>query len=482
MQPKNLLFIFSDEHTREITGCYGNEVICTPNIDRLAARGTCFDNAYTNCPICVPARASLATGRYVHQIRFWDNAHPYYGEPRGWGHRLMDAGHRVTAIGKLHYRSDRDPTGWNEEIDTLHVVDGVGDLSSCIRRHIIERRTARNLARDAGRGESTYTRYDTRTADNTIRWLRQEAPKYHDKPWVLFVGFVLPHFPLIAPPEFYDLYPRVPWPRLYSEAERPTHPVLRTLVRSQAYDKYFDAEKVQVARRAYFGMVTYLDHCIGRLLEALEACGLAADTRIIYTSDHGDNLGHRGMWGKSNMYEESAAIPLILTGTEVPEGHRVSAPVTLVDCYQTILEGVGVPLTEEEEHAMPGHSLLRIAHGEAPERTILSEYHAAGSATGFFMIRDGRWKYVHYVGYEPQLFDLESDPHEATDLGASSEHAEVIGRCEAKLRTIVDPEAMNALAFSDQDAMIERHGGLEAVRRRGDFGYTPAPGEEPQFN
>jgi choline-sulfatase len=98
------------------------------------------------------------------------------------------------------------------------------------------------------------------------------------------------------------------------------------------------------------------------------------------------------------------------------------------------------------------------------------------------MIRDGRWKYVHYVGYEPQLYDLESDPHETTDLGTSSEHAEVIAHCESKLRAIVDPEAVNALAFSDQDAMIERHGGLEEVRRRGDFGYTPAPGEEPQFN
>ncbi|MFT5172800.1 MAG: choline-sulfatase [Gammaproteobacteria bacterium] len=129
MRPQNLLFIFSDEHTREITGCYGNQLIRTPNIDALAARGTRFDNAYTNCPICVPARASLASGRYVHDIRMWDNGFPYYGEPASWGHRLMQQNHQVNAIGKLHYRSNADATGWNSEINTLHVVDGIGDDS-----------------------------------------------------------------------------------------------------------------------------------------------------------------------------------------------------------------------------------------------------------------------------------------------------------------------------------------------------------------
>ena len=481
MEPKNLLFILSDEHTREITGCYGHDLIRTPHLDRLAARGSRFDNAYTNCPICVPARASLATGRYVHQIRLWDNAHPYCGEPRGWGHRLMDAGSHVTAIGKLHYRSAQDPTGWSEEIDTLHVVDGVGDLKGCIRQDMQERSSASNLASEAGRSESTYTRYDARTADNAITWLRREAAQQRDQPWMLFLGFVLPHFPLKAPPEFYDLYPDLPEPRLYAQEERPTHPVLQAMSRVSAYDNYFDPEKVKIARRAYFGMVSYLDHCIGRVLEALEACGLADDTRIIYTSDHGDNIGHRGLWGKSNMYEESAAVPLILAGPDVPQGHTVSTPASLVDCYQTILESTGVPLNPEEENHMPGHSLLQLAHGATPERTIFSEYHAMGALSSFYMVREQHWKYVHYVGYAPQLFDLESDPHEKIDLGTSPAHVDIIDRCEKKLRAVVDPEATSALAFADQAALIERHGGSEAVQQRGDFGYTPAPGEAARF-
>ena len=104
-----------------------------PNLDRLAARGVRFTNAYTTCPICVPARTSLATGRYVFQTRSWDNAHPYHGEIASWGHRLMERGHRVTSVGKLHYRDNRDPNGFDEEILPLHVLDGVGDLLGLIR-------------------------------------------------------------------------------------------------------------------------------------------------------------------------------------------------------------------------------------------------------------------------------------------------------------------------------------------------------------
>lgn len=480
IKPQNTLFIFSDEHTREITGCYGNETIETPNIDRLAAQGTRFDNAYTNCPICVPARASLATGRYVHDLRLWDNAHPYTGQPQGWGHRLMDAGHHVTSIGKLHYRSSDDPTGWSEEIDTLHVVDATGDVAGCIRTDMEERRTGRFLAEDAGRGDSSYLRYDTSTAAHASRWLRDEAPKHADKPWTLFVGFVLPHFPLIAPPEYFDKYPDLPPPRFYAPEDRSRHPVVQELARVQAYDKYFDADKVRIARQAYFGMVTYLDYCIGQLMSTLEATGLGDSTRIIYTSDHGDNIGHRGLWGKSCMYEEAVAVPMIITGADIPAGHAVQTPVSLVDCYQTLVEGAGLALTTDEQ-ALPGHSLIDIANGATPQRTVLSEYHASSATTGFFMIRVDQYKYVHYVGAPPQLFDLDADPHEANDLAADPASASVLARCEAALREVLDPEQVNDQAFADQAALIEAHGGREKLLSGSDLGYTPAPGEAPQY-
>jgi choline-sulfatase len=126
MHPTNLLVIMSDEHSRRVLGCYGNRLVRTPHLDSLAARGTRFTDAYCNSPICVPSRASFATGRHVHDIRFWDNANPYDGSVPSWGHRLMAAGSRVTSIGKLHYRDSKDPNGFDEEIIPLHVVDGIG--------------------------------------------------------------------------------------------------------------------------------------------------------------------------------------------------------------------------------------------------------------------------------------------------------------------------------------------------------------------
>src|SRR5262249_37254661 len=127
MQPANLLFILSDEHSRRVLGCYGHPLIKTPNRDRLAASGMALSAPYTNSPICVPARASLATGRYPHQIRFWDNGIAYDGSIPSWHHRLREAGHEVAAIGKLHFRSGDDDNGFSAEIMPLHINDGIGD-------------------------------------------------------------------------------------------------------------------------------------------------------------------------------------------------------------------------------------------------------------------------------------------------------------------------------------------------------------------
>ena len=175
MKPCNTLFILSDEHQRDITGCYGNTLVKTPNLDALAARGTRFTRAYTPCPICVPARTALATGRHVFQTRSWDNAHPYHGEIPSWGHRLMDAGHEVVSIGKLHYRDAQDPNGFSEEILPLHVLGGIGDLLGLIRNPPAPRGNMQALARDAGPGASSYTDYDRQIAAEACAWLQRKA-------------------------------------------------------------------------------------------------------------------------------------------------------------------------------------------------------------------------------------------------------------------------------------------------------------------
>jgi choline-sulfatase len=480
MQPSNLVIILSDQHHPRMMGCAGHPLVRTPNLDRLAARGTRFSSAYTNCPICVPARASLATGRYVHEIGFWDNAIAYDGSVPSWGHRLMARGHEVVAIGKLHYvSSDPQRNGFTEEIVPMHLADGDGDVVGMIRDELIVRKGAAKLGPEAGPGESHYTAYDRKIAGLACEWLERAAQNPRDKPWVLYVGFVCPHPPLIAPQEYFDMYAEcdIPMPKLYAKDERPRHPYIDYMRASRPEDEGFSGpEMVKRAIAAYMGSVTFLDHNVGKVLEALERAGLSGSTRVIYGSDHGESLGARGLWTKRLLYEESVGVPLILAGPEVPAGATVSDPVTLVDVFPTVLECAGVEPAPADAD-LPGSSLLRAAaSGTAPSRTVLSEYHAAASPSASFMIRNGRFKYIHYVGYAPMLFDLANDPEELRDLAGDPSFAEALEDCEAKLREIVDPEAVDRRAKSDQAAMIERLGGKDVVLSRGAVRISPPPG------
>lgn len=484
MTARNLLFIMSDEHSKRVLGCYGHGMIRTPNLDRLASRGVRFTDAYCNSPICVPSRASFQTGRYVHDIRFWDNAIAYDGSVPSWAHRLRAAGHRVEAIGKLHFRSAEDDNGFSKEHMPLHVVDGSGDPIGMLRAPPPPRKAALRLAADAGCGDSTYQGYDDRITSAAEHWLAERARGPDEKPWVLFVSLVCPHFPLIARPEWYNLYPEeaVPWPGLYAQSERPDHPYLAAMRACQIYDQGFDQpSKVRKAIAAYFGLVSFVDHNVGRLLKALEDHDLSGNTRIIYTSDHGDNLGTRGLWGKSNMYEEAAAVPMLMAGPEVPAEVVCREPVSLVDCFPTIVDCVGLPV-HPDDRDLPGAPLMDIVRGRAPDRTVMSEYHAAGAATGAFMIRKGKFKYVHYVGMPAQLFDLEADPYETRDLGAEPGYRGLAADCEAALRKVVNPEAADQLARKDQAAKIALLGGPAAILARGSFGHSPVPGTKPVYN
>ena len=482
MKSQNMIVILSDEHNRKITHCYGHDLIRTPNLDRLAKEGTLFTSAYTNCPICVPARASLATGRYVHDVQCWDNAIAYEGNPLSWGHRLMETGHQVTSIGKLHYtRTNPKVNGFDEEILPMHLVEGLGDLLGLIRDELPRRAGALNLGPESGRGESAYTKYDRDITAAACKWLAEKAANNPDKPWVLYVGLVAPHFPLIAPAEFYDMYANLdlPWPKLYGANERPHHPFLDAMRACMVFDDGFtDDDMVRRAITAYFGLVSFLDNNIGLILNAVRDLGLMSDTRIIYSSDHGDNLGARGFWGKSTMYEESAGIPLIFVGADVPQNAVCDTPITLVDLFPTILEGVG-ELPHADDQDLPGESLFAIAHGAKRKANILSEYHAAGAATGSYMTRVGKYKFMYYVGMSPMLFDLDADPEELLDLASNPIYKEVLKQCELELRKLVDPEAADRAAKLAQTEKIAANGGKEAILERGGFRFSPPPGVKP---
>jgi choline-sulfatase len=480
---KNLLIIMSDEHNPKLLGCAGHPIVATPNLDRLAARGTRFTSAYCASPVCIPARASFAVGRYVHQMGYWDNADAYDGSVRSWHHTLRDRGHEVVSIGKLHFRLTGEDHGFSEEIIPMHIIEGKGDLMGLVRSDLPVRKGAFKMANLAGPGESQYTFYDREIAARAQVWLREAAQRSHDKPWVLFVSFVAPHFPLTAPPQhFYKYYDQpIPLPKLYRCDERPMHPYLVDYRGSFNYDDYFDDAKLKKALAGYFGLCSFLDENIGLVLGALEDAGLTADTRVIYTSDHGDNLGTRGMWGKSTMFEEASGVPLIIAGPDIPAGRVVDTPASHVDVYPYILEATGEAQSELLE-GFPGVSLGRLAGGEQPERNVLVEYHGMGSTTGAFMIRHRHYKYVYYVDYPPQLFDLSADPEEVDDLAAHPACAAILDECHQRLLAICDPHRVDRQVRERQAVLLEANGGREAVIERGDLGFSPAPGAAIVFN
>ena len=481
MEPTNLLFILSDQHRPDFLGCAGHPTVETPHLDRLAARGTRFTNAYTNCPICVPARASLATGRYVHELGNWDNAFPYDGTVPSWHHLLRAQGIPVDLIGKLHFQGQGTDHGFSHEIEPLHVVEGVGDVLSCIRDNPPRRNGQRRNIEQAGPGDSTYLQYDRRNTANACQWLQNHAND--EKTWVLFVSFVCPHPPFIAPPELYERYVnrKLAMPRQWQREQWPDHPALARLRNFFHLDEPFSEEELQRLHAAYHGTTTFLDQQIGQVMNTVESLGLTDNTRIIYTSDHGESLGERGHVGKFLMYEETAGIPFIMAGPDVPAGKVSGTPVSLVDLFPTVLETVGVE-AQEITKELPGESLWSIATEAERDRTVFSEYHAVGSTNAFYMVRNRQYKYVHYTHEAAQLFDLQSDPNEVTNLATSTAHANALTTMKETLYSLLDPEATDARAKADQQARVVEMGGEAAVRAKGAFDNSPTPGETPSFH
>lgn len=486
MKPQNLLVIMSDEHNPKYLGSKSHPLVQTPHLDELAASGTRFDSAYTPSPICVPARGSFATGKYVHQIKNWDNALAFDGSVPSWHSVLRDRGHEVVSIGKLHFRSSEDDNGFSDEQIAMHVIGGKGDLMGLVRGEDMPvRKGAYKMAKMAGPGESMYTTYDREITARAQIWLNEEAQKHEDKPWILFVSLVCPHFPLTAPPEhFYPYYKQdIPLPKLYKQAREEQHPYIKKYRETMPYNDYFETpDMVKRALAGYLGLCSFVDENVGKILHALDENGLTENTRIVYTSDHGDNNGARGLWGKSTMYEEAAGVPLILSGTDIPSGTEIQTPVNLIDLYPFIFDAVGELDSESVTAEHPGTNVMEILAGEHSERAVFSEYHAMCSKSAAFMIRKGNYKLVYYVDYEPQLFDLASDPEELTNLAGRPEVRGTQKDLTQELFKVCDPRAVDREAKADQQAMLEACGGKDAVIARGDLGFSVPPGVEPMFD
>ncbi len=483
-QPANLLFFLSDNHNRQVTGCYGHPLVKTPALDKLAARGTRFAASYCASTLCVPSRASLATGRYVHQNRCWDNAIAYDGTMPSWMHRLRGQGHEVAAIGKLHFRSEQDDNGFTEEIMPMHLHEGKGAIRNLLRGYDAEPPCTdgarwKLYAERSGEGVTHYQEYDRKITARTIEWLRAHARGGgNGKPWALHVGYISPHPPFTVPKRLFDLYPEeaMPLPVRFRPGDRPEHPALRHM---RALDGWLDMTDERMLKRVaagYFGLITHLDEQIAAVMKEVEALGLLSGTRIIYSSDHGELFGWQGIFGKKNLYEGSSGVPLIVAGAGIPEGRIVRELVSHVDLYPTLVECAGAELTPDDRD-LPGRSLCAAITGrEDRMRPVFAEYHAQGSRAGAFMLRQDNLKLIYHVGMPAQLFDLRADPDETRDLVELGLASDAALRLERELRTVCDPEAVDRQAKADQRRLADAWGGPDKLSGEDNIIFTPPPG------
>ncbi|HEY1328016.1 MAG TPA: sulfatase-like hydrolase/transferase [Casimicrobiaceae bacterium] len=447
MTRPNLLFLFSDQHTQRIAGCYGDPLGATPNLDRLAAQGVAFDRAYCPSPLCVPSRMSMLSGRWPHEQECWTNDDYLRSDAPTWLHAVGAAGYRPVLAGRLHSMGPDQLHGYAERMVGDHSPNwggvprhdlGVLDKANDPWRESLER---------SGVGQSAYQVKDIATTRAACAFLERAAAARRTgrgEPFSLTVGFLLPHPPYVAWRDDYARFDgRVPPPRYTTPPDAP-HP-WEAWWRDNRGIADVANDVVMRARTAYYGLVHRLDALIGEVLSSLEANGFADDTLVVYTTDHGDQLGERGLFWKHALYEDSIRVPLVMRWPgRLPRGERRAQVVNLVDAAATMIDALGgSPLPHGR-----GRSLLPIARDSAAtwhDETFVEHCTdvvppwTGGRAVQQRAVIDGRWKLIVHGGEPPQLFDLSADPWERRDVASDPRRAAVRDTLMARVLDGWDP-------------------------------------------
>ncbi len=429
----NVLLLISDEHNPFYSSVYGHPIVQTPVMDRLAENGVTYDNAYCPSPLCTPSRSAFMSGRRVHQIQAYNNCrtgvNPYIPT---YGRVLAEQDVYSVHVGKTHVFAPGGKLGFRETrrsgADSGHGDAEIGRRPFRIRRAAAERATQFGV-------KESHLQVDLERVDAAIDWLSNTAPKL-GRPWTLSVNIIHPHFPHYTSQDLWDLYPQGgDLPRYGAGQETANHPRARE-VREHFQTGKFTEDQARGQRRGYLACVTFVDRQLERLVDALKASGLYDDTNVIYTSDHGEMLGKFDMWWKCSLYEDACRVPCIAAGPDFPSGLQVSTPVDLHDVQASLFESTGA----ERPSDWVGRPLQHLPESD-DQRVVFSEYHGHGVRHSAFMIRKGKWKYLHHVEAPHQLFDLDKDPDELRNVYGA--FPEVAADLEGELRSICDPEAEN---------------------------------------
>jgi choline-sulfatase len=432
----NILLIISDEHNASVLGCYGNTVIRTPNLDGLSERAIVFESCYCNSPLCVPSRLSLTSGKYISRVGAWSNAcwlpeADYPSLPR----LLNAAGYESFLCGKMHY--DRTRRYGFKEIG--------GNMNESRKTGRGSRRQPDDLSPRPGissrfdqfhPGESNVLKHDREVTAGTVEFLKKRRST--DKPFFLIAGYLAPHFPLIVPEKYWEPYkgrvamPRIPEGHLASQPRNYQHLRIAFNVEDAP------VEIVRRGRELYYGLTQWLDEEVGKVLRGLASSEVGSNTIVVYTTDHGENMGEHGLWWKNCMYEHAARVPLIVSWPKRWEGgQRREGACSLLDLGQTLaaLGGAKTPADWNGDSMVgwldnPGTTWKDLA---------VSEYYGHNIASGFAMLRAGRYKYVYHTPAdekhpaERELYDLEADPGEFRNLASLSEQRDRVHAMHATL-------------------------------------------------
>ncbi|MBM4046926.1 MAG: sulfatase [Planctomycetes bacterium] len=440
----NLLYILSDQHNPAVMGCYGDALVRTPHLDELARRGVVFENAYCPSPLCVPSRMAILTGRYPHEIEVWTNEHALDSGMPTFAHALGAAGYRPILIGRMHAVGPDQLHGYCERLVGDHRPNHPGGRP--VDHGMLEgtQEPDRISLVKSGHGQNAYQVHDEDVTSATVGFLNELGARKRGgaavEPFCLSVGFMLPHQPFVARRADYDLYRgKMTLPQNPEPFSDKLHPYLRWWRTKCGIEDVPNEEGLR-ARTAYWALVTRLDALIGEILAALRSTGLDQNTLILYTSDHGEQVGEHGLWWKQTFYEGSVKVPAIVSWPGVlAEGLRCPRVVGSLDLTATMLDALG-PAPLPHSH---GRSLLPLLRStDAPWDDVAFSEYCTDDGCLHRMIRLGDWKLNYYHGQEPQLFNLAEDPHERRDRGQDPSCREVRETLTRRVLEGWDPDAI----------------------------------------
>ncbi len=453
MARPNILFIQVDQLTAASLRCYGDTVCHAPHLDRLAESGTVFDTAYCNFPLCAPSRFSMASGQLCSAIGAFDNAAEMPASVPTYAHYLRAAGYQTALSGKMHFIGPDQYHGFERRLTPDLYPADFSWVPSWGNEGKRDTNDARAVMVSGVCERTVQIDFDEAVTAGAIQHLYDLARSDDPRPFFLQVSYTHPHEPYLCRKEYWDLYEGVdiPLPRVPAMSANEHDPHSRRLLSDFAMlDQTFAVADISRARRAYYGSISYIDAMVGKVLATLDAIGQADNTAIIFTSDHGEMLGERGMWFKKHFFEPALRIPLIMKLPGDPP-RRIQTPVSLLDLLPTFMGIAEGSKWNSDVEKLEGTDLTAMLGAEPVlVRPIYAEYLAEATPSPLIMIRKGRYKFVWSNDDPFLLFDLESDPDELKNLAGDTDQSETVTAFETLVREKWDTETLTSRIVQSQ--------------------------------